>query len=901
MRGEAPRAWKTAALGLMLALCASMAAPAEATDRPQDGGSDGDVPTLRAQRVAEAPILDGVLDETAWRTASVATDFTQMRPTPGDPSGQRTEARVIYTDEAVYIGMRLYDTDPDGVVAQMARRDASGIYSDWAHVLIDSYHDRRTAFRFSVNPRGVQKDVLHYDDFSEDVNWDGVWDVATRQDAQGWVAEFRIPLSQLRFSAKDGEGVVWGINFGREIARYNEWSWWAPVLPNVAGMVSVAGELRGIEELEPPRRLEVLPYVVAQGSQEPEAEGNPFQDGSGRDGRASVGGDLKLGLTSNLTLSATINPDFGQVEADPSVVNLTAQETYYPEKRPFFVEGSNIFSYNIGFDDGSGEGLFYTRRIGRSPQRSLRGQYSDVPTNTTILGAAKVSGRTAGGWSIGFLDALTAEEEGRVLGFDDQVATHTVEPMTNYSVARASKDFRDGRSGLGFMGTHTYRNLDGDESLLFLTDQAFTGGVDFRHRFAEDTWDLSGWFAGSHVTGDTLAIQRLQRSSLRYYQRPDADHLEYDPQATSLAGYGGTLNLWKVAGNWRGGVGGTMRSPGMEINDAGFQTAADLKIVYGNIRYHRFDPIGPFRNLSVGLNPSASWDFGNENAHSQINLFSNYELKNNWNFGFWSSRAFEGLSTGALRGGPAIKRPGAWRANLWLNTDSRKPVFGNVGGFWALDDEGAGWTRNTWVNVTFRPSGRLDLTAGPSFNERHTEWQYVAQRPDAAGDLHYVFAPLHQQTVVMTTRLSYAFTPTLSFQLYAQPFVSAGEYGAFREVTDPRADAFDDRFYTYSDAELAYVEPTQPGGWGTYEVDRDQDGTADFSFGEPEFNFKELRSTAVMRWEYRPGSTLFVVWSQGRSATHATGQFDPGADFDQLLDAAGTNVLAIKLSYWLDF
>ncbi|MDX1676066.1 MAG: DUF5916 domain-containing protein, partial [Longimicrobiales bacterium] len=472
------------------------------------------------------------------------------------------------------------------------------------------------------------------------------------------------------------------------------------------------------------------------------------------------------------------------------------------------------------------------------------------------------------------------------------------EPFTNYGVVRTSRDFRDGRSAVGMMATTTHRRLGSDPGLAFLTDQAYTGGVDFRHRFANDSWDLSGWLASSYVTGDTLAIQRLQRSSLRYYQRPDADHLEYDPDATSLAGYGGTLNLWRVAGSWRGGVGGTFRSPGLELNDAGFQTSADLAIVYGNLRYHRFEPLGPFRNFMIGINPSASWDFGGLNLHKQLNLFSHYELKNNWTFGFFASRAFAATSNGALRGGPAIRRPGAWRGNVRVGTDSRKPIRLNAFGFWSVDDQGAGWARTGGMTAAWRPSGRIDLTVGPSLNERRSRWQYVTQRNDGAGDRHYVFATIHQRTLSVTTRLSYTFTPTLSLQLYAQPFVSAGEYSSFREVIAPRAAAFDDRFHTFTDQELTYV--ASPGSWGTYEVDRDGDGAADYAFREPDFSFKELRSNVVLRWEYRPGSTVFVVWSQGRSRVDPTGQFDVLDDFDRLLGADGSNVLAIKVNYWLD-
>ena len=864
-----------------------------------DGLNAQEVRAVRAERLDGAPVqLDGRLEEAAWSRAAAGTDFTQFQPNPGAAASQRTEARVLYDDEALYVGMRLHDTEASRIASQLGRRDALDLYSDWALVLIDSYHDRRTGFEFAVTPRGVQRDVLHYDDQNMDLNWDGVWEVATSVDDEGWTAEFRIPLSQLRFSPAE-DGTVWGVNFGRQLARQDEWAWWSPILPDVAGFVSAAGELHGIRELEPPRRLEVLPYAVAQGIQAPVTVGDPFQREGGREGTLAFGGDVKYGLSSELTLSATINPDFGQVEADPSVFNLTAQEVFFAERRPFFTEGSNIFGFGIGAG-GPAETLFYTRRIGRSPQRDLAGDYTDIPGNTTILGAAKVSGRTVGGWSVGFMDALTSEEAGLTLE-GGAIESHTVEPLTNYGVARVMKDFREGDSRVGAILTTTHRRLDGDPGLLFLTEQAYSGGVDFRHRFAGDTWDFNGFVAASHVVGDTAAIQRLQESSRRYYQRPDADHLAYDPDATSLSGLSGQFWLGRVAGKLRGGVGSTVRTPGFEVNDAGFLNSADVGMVYGNLNFNQFEPTGPFRSFNLGFNPSASWDFGGDRLHTQANAWSNWTFLNNWHIGVWGSRGFEALSNGSLRGGPAIIRPGAWRFNPWANTDSRNPVWLNAWAFWEQEDEGAGWARNGGVNVNVRPSGALSLEFGPSINQRGSDWQYVDQVEDGAGDTRYLFAQLRQHTVSLTTRLSYTFAPTLSLQLYAQPFLTAGSYSGFREVSDPRAAAFADRFHTFSDAEIAFVPPAEEGEWGEYEVDRDGDGSADFTFGAPDFNFKELRSNVVLRWEYRPGSTAFLVWSQGRSDVGPDGAFRFGRDMDALLGARGSNVLALKVTYWFDF
>lgn len=547
----------TLALALLLAAADAGAQERTALNVPPRSGAApaAGLKTLTGVRVPDgAPVIDGRLDEAAWSNAPAADGFVQLRPTPGDPASQTTEARVLYDDAAIYVGMRMLDIDPDGIAAQLARRDAGGIYSDWAHVLVDSYNDRRTGFRFSVNPRGVQKDVLHFDDSSEDVNWDAVWTVATSRDSAGWTAEFRIPLSQLRFSvaADDAENgveaseLVWGLNFGREVARLGESAWWSPVLPNGGGMVSQSGQLRGLSGLSAPGRLELLPYTVGRVTRAPGDSDNPFY--AATDGQLSVGADVRYGLTSNLTLSATINPDFGQVEADPAVVNLSAFESYFAEKRPFFMEGRNLFTFGVGTDDGSGEGLFYSRRIGRAPQRWVDGEggWVERPEATTILGAGKLTGKTAGGWSLGLLNAVTAAENARVASPGGGIDEEPIEPLTSYSVASLSRDFRDGRSTLGVLATGTNRRLQGD-ALDFLRESAYTGGVMARHRFADDVWEANAYLAGSHIRGSEEAISLVQTSAAHYFQRPDADHVEHDPTRTSLSGAVGSFWVGKNA------------------------------------------------------------------------------------------------------------------------------------------------------------------------------------------------------------------------------------------------------------------------------------------------------------------------------------------------------------------
>ena len=796
----------------------------------------------------------------------------------------------------------MYDS-PDSIAAQLTRRDATGAFTDWAHVLIDSYHDRRTAFRFSITPRGAKKDVLHFNDGQEDVNWDAVWDGAAHTDEQGWTAEMRIPLSQLRFTRGDGDAMVWGINMGREIARNGEWDWWSPVLPTVGGIVSQSGEL-SLPAIDPPRRIEVIPYTVGRITAAPADPGNPFREA--RAEAVAAGADLRIGIGSNLTLSATINPDFGQVEADPSVVNLSAIETFYPEKRPFFTEGSNIFAFRTGTDDNSGESLFYSRRIGRAPQRFVQpdGGWSDIPDVTTIAAAAKLSGRTSNGWTIGVIDALTSRETARLAMPGEPQWREAVEPRTNYTVASLSRDFRQGRSTIGFLGTSVHRDLS-DDQLSFLRSSAYVLGMTGRHRFATDQWEASGYMAGSWITGSEQAIERVQRAPGHYYQRPDADYLELDPTRTSLAG--GIANLWigqiGGEGHWRKGFGMHVRTPGFEVNDLGYQQQADEALVFGNVQYRQFTPRGIFRSFSIGLNPSMGWDFGGERTWSQIGSFSNFELTNLWNGGFWLARRFSALNIGAMRGGPSVRRPGGISYSFWLNSDRRHVVMGALNANGNVEDETGSWDASISPTLSYRPSGRIDLSLGPRFGRTHNAWQYIAQ-PSGTASTYYLVGTLDQTTAALTARAALTISPTLSFELYAQPFISGGENSAFRTLGQARDADFDRRFVPVSAGALDY-DPTAR----SYGIDTDSDGTFETRFDNPDFNFRQMRGNAVLRWEYRPGSTLFVVWGQSRTA-YLQGQsgdaFALGRDAGRLFNrdedflTPVTNVFIIKLSYWLN-
>ncbi len=900
------RAWPlAAALALLTAgglsaqkseRLAAQPAPAAARPAPKRNAPR----EMTAERIpahASAPVIDGRLDDAVWADARVADAFTQIQPDPGAAATLRTEVRIAYDADAIYVAARMYDPHPDSIAAQLTRRDEVG-YSGQFLVAFDSYHDHRTGYAFALTPSGVKQDVFLYDDTKSDVSWDAVWDGAARVDSLGWTAEFRIPLSQLRFNLKErGEDgkLVWGVDFKRTIARYNEQAVWAPIPREVDRVVSLFGELHGLSGLASPRRLEVVPYSVARLTRAPADPGDPFH--SANDLSTTAGADVKYGLGPDLTLTATVNPDFGQVEADPSVVNLSAYETFFPEKRPFFVEGADIFRFGIGFGDGSmgNEQLFYSRRIGRSPQGPVpdSAAFSSMPSSTTILGAAKLSGKTASGWSVGVLDAVTGQENARTAGPQGgRLGRIPVEPLTNYGVARLIRTSSDGQSAVGGVFTATNRRLD-DPSLDFLRSAAYSGGANVRHRWGGGNYEVTGWLLGSEVLGSDSAIAQTQRSSTHYYQRPDAGYLHYDPTRTSLAGWAADLSVARTGGgHWSGGFIGNVRSPGFEVNDLGYQQNADLVIsgLYGSYSEYRPGPL--LRDWRVNASAFGGWNFGGDPLDRELNVNGHFTLLSNWGGGLGVNRNMARIETGALRGGPSIQAPGRTSLNAWVYSDDRNPVSVSLSGWLNREDGTGGRSGGLSPNISVRPSGNVQLSLGPSIDWNRDAWQYVAEA-DTPGGARYVFGSLRQTTVSLTTRLNYTFSPTLSLQLYAQPFVSAGRYSRFRQIVDPRAAAFSDRFHTYAPSEIHY----DPGA-ESYTVDPGA-GARAFSFDQPDFGVRELRSNAVLRWEYRPGSTLFIVWSQGRSIDDSDGSFRFSHDARALFSAPGTNVLLVKFSYWL--
>ena len=807
-----------------------------------------------AMRASAPPQIDGLSTDAIWSQAIAVDRFRQFDPQEDVEPALKTEARFAFDDRNLYVLVRAFDSSPDSIMALLSRRDER-TQSDYIRVIIDSYHDRRTGYQFMVNPAGVKRDLYLYNDTNEDISWDAVWDVKTSVDSLGWVAEFRIPLSQLRYPRQETH--TFGVAVHREVARTNERSSWPVWRRSQTGLASQLGEVQGITGISSPRRLEVMPYSV-QSNSSVERTGD-----FGRTQRGSMGADIKYGLSSNLTLDAAINPDFGQVEADPSVLNLSAFEQFFGEQRPFFLEGAGTFRFD---QQCFFECMFYSRRIGRAPQLGFRSDdFSAVPTASTILGAAKVTGRLGSGLSLGILNAMTDRE---TVGED-----LVVEPRTNYFVTRLNQDLRGGRSRIGMMFTAVTRELD-ETTDDFLRSAAYSGGIDARHRFGGGgNYQVSGSVSGSLVRGSQEAIAATQRSSLRYYQRP-GDDLEYDPTRTELAGHALSFSLNKLGGGiTRFSSGGLYRSAGLEMNDAGFMTNVN-SMQWNNWFALVFQqPKWFYRRLQLNVNQWSSFFTDGTNTGVGGNFNVNTDFKNMW-FAFFGIGGERPSFCGTcLRGGPLLREDA--NLNIWggVTGDNRRSIVPALHVSTFFRDGGRSHSIMVMPSVNLRVASRFSGMLALNYNDNVDDRQPIGNFGAAGNDTtHYTVGRLDQRTVSLTTRLNFTASPTLSLQYYGAPFVSVGAYSDWREVTAPRHQSYDARYVPY----------TQRG-------DADQN----------DFNFKQFRSNLVMRWEYRPGSTLFMVWGQGREQSDIDrGTFSGSRDYRNLFRAHPANTFLIKASYW---
>ena len=846
--------------------------------------------TYTTRRAPTPPRVDGLLNDEVWDTVEWAGDFTQHDPAEGEPPTYPTQFKILYDDANVYVAYRAFDPDPERIGRVLGRRD--NFPGDWVEINIDSYHDRRTAFSFTASVSGTQGDeFISQDGANWDGNWDPVWEHEAHIDAEGWTAEARIPLSQLRYA--DLEEHVWGIQVMRRIYRHEERSVWQPISKDSDGWVSRFGELRGISGIGPGRRLEILPYTVAKAERFARIDGDPFADGSA--GQLSGGLDGKFGVTSNLTLDLTVNPDFGQIEADPSVVNLTAFETFFEERRPFFIEGANIFEFrvapSVAFGTHTTDRVLYSRRIGRSPQYRadfFENGFVDQPDNTSIVGAAKLTGRTPGGLSLGVLQSVTAEERAAV-DVDGSRRDVTVEPLSNYFIGRVQQDFRQGDTRLGGMLTAANRKIDQTE-VEFLHESAYVGAMDFFHYLGEREYYVALNLLGSRVAGSPDAMLRTQTAPARYFQRPDNDD-SVDSTRTSLAGHAGSVRVGRSEGKLRFDAGAAWRSPGFEMNDLGFLRTADEVNEFSWVGYSLRNPFSIFRRMSFNANQWLDFEYAGENVYQAFNFNTNAAFRNNWSYNASITRENERISATELRGGPSMRMPGNVSTNAELNSDGRQKVAGGFGGSMQRYDDDTGKYRSGWVWLAWRPSDAIRTEISPSYSRNQPDLQFV-RRTSHEDEDRFVYGALEQRTFDLSLRLDYAVTPTLSVQYYGAPFVSAGTYGDFRRVVSPRARSLENRFASL-DGAIRYEADD-----GAYVVDEDLDGTDDYSFGNPDFNVRDFHSNLVVRWQYSAGSSFYLVWSQARSGFSPDGRFDLADDVDALFGVHPHDIFLVKFNRW---
>lgn len=843
---------------------------------------------FEAYRVTEPPVINGVFDDAAWEQGTWTGDFTQNEPYADRPPTQPTEFKVAFDDINLYIAVKALDSAPDSITNRMSRRDNGD--GDMVFVVFDSYHDLRTGFVFGVSSAGVRFDmIMSNNGESEDPTWDPIWLAKAELHEWGWGAEMKIPFTQLRFNKNSKS--VWGFEVARQVFRENELSLWHPIPRNAPGFIHAMGELDGLQEVEPRKQFDLTPYGVAALKSYEAEDGNPYADGS--DPKFNVGLDGKIGVTNNLTLDFTVNPDFGQVEADPSEVNLSAFETYFEEKRPFFIEGKNITSFNVGLGDGDvgNDNLFYSRRIGRRPQGypSLEdGEYASVPAFTRILGAAKLTGKTEKGLSIGILEAVTADTKATI---DQGGAEHkeTIEPLTNYMLARVQKDYNQGNTIIGGAFTNTIRKLDGTD-MEYLHKNATSAGLDFKQYFDDRNYTLNASVYMSNVQGSTDAISITQQSSARYFQRPDADYVEFDDTRTSLSGMGGKLEFGKIGGNWNYLFMSVIKSPALELNDMGFMQLSDniLNVLWTG--YNFTEPFSIFRSLRLNTNVNMSNDFGGRITGIGSEYNTNANFKNFWSAGVGGGFGLHQVSNRTLRGGPSIYLPNEGRVNYRLMSDDRKAFsagfFGHNG--WGADRyyQRASYT----IFMTIRPVNTLSITLLPSYSQTYHELQYVTQT-DMNGEDRYIFGTIDQKVLSMSIRVNFNITPDLTIQYWGQPFTAAGDYTDFKMITDPKATEFNDRYHVYTSGQITLEE-------NIYLIDEDQDMTVDYGFDNPDFTVDEWLSNLVIRWEFLPGSTAYLVWSQTRNAYTQDGSFNIGDNLNDLFTAnKPTNVFLLKFSY----
>ena len=831
-----------------------------------------------------APRIDGRLDDPAWTGVTPIEDFEQQRPIEGTAPSERTQVFVRYDDDAIYIGARMYRTHPEEILRSVSRRDGSA-NAEHLQITFDTHRDRRTGYAFVISAAGVRGDFHHSTDDEHrgrESQYDPVWAGSAVVDSLGWTAEMRIPFSQLRFPTADKQ--EWGFQLDRWMPDKNEDLQWVMIPTKENGYISRFGTLTGIAGVKARRPVELLPYVASDVTRSAVTNtANPFRNPT----KSRTGVDAKFGIGSNLTVDATINPDFGQVEADPAEVNLSAFETIVEERRPFFTEGAPLLRVE-------GPNYFYSRRIGAAPHFAARGDFVDQPRASTILGAAKLTGRTASRLSVGALLAVTDRANARAFNLDSNRTSQVlVEPRTEYAVVRLQQELGQQASTLGGMVTAMRREIGSDTVLAArLTTAAIAGGVDWRIRWLQGRYAVSGFAGFSYVAGDSLAIGRIQRSSAHYLQRPDGQYLDYNAARRSLSGYTASIRADKDAGRhilWGAQV--STESKGYEVNDIGRLQSADGIDYNADIQIRETEPGRYLRNWRLGFVTRGSFNYGGNQTNNEWNQNTTLTFLNFWTLHLNTKFDLSTLDDRLTRGGPLMRTAFAWGQEYRLNSATGSRIGWRTSFNWNRDALG-GWRNNFSGGMTLRPTPRWQLSLDPSYVVSTDARQYVAPVTDVAATgtfgARYLFAYVDRVTTSLRMRLNYAFSPSLTLEGYAEPFAASGRYHGIGELRAPQTNAL--RSYGTDGTTITRAPD------GSYAVTAD--GRA-FTLSNRDFNVLSFRSNVVLRWEWHPGSTLFVVWQQNRRASDALGEPVRAGDLLNTTRAAGDNYFALKLSYWL--
>jgi Domain of unknown function (DUF5916)/Carbohydrate family 9 binding domain-like len=841
--------------------------------------------------------LDGVLDEPIWKKANWGGDFIEYQPEENTAPSQKTQFCIVYDEKFLYVGYRCFDTALDSIVRRMGRRDE--FPGDWVELNIDSYHDQRTAFSFTISASGVRGDEFISDNGGNwDDSWNPIWYAKTDQNADGWTAEIKIPFSQLRYGNQTEP--VWGFEVQRLLFRKQERSYFQYIPQSGGGWVSFFAELNGLRNLPTNRQVELAPYLVAQTEHFEAEAGNPYADGSVQ--KVNAGLDGKVGITRDIMLDFTINPDFGQVEADLGAIRLDGYEVFFEERRPFFIESRNLFDYRLTGSEAGGDYdsdlLFYSRRIGGAPHGSVStndGEFAKIPSKTSILGAAKISGKTKNGVSLGLMETVTQREQARITGGNENRKT-LVEPMTHFMVGRLLKDFDEGKTVIGGVFTSVNRR----KGLPLLHSNAFSGGFDWQHYWKNRFWYFKGNVLLSHVRGSKEAILETQTGFVHHFQRSNATHLEVNGNRTSLTGSGGTLRLGKTGGkpSKNGGIfkfesGATWRSPELELNDIGYLQAADEINHFTWAGYQRQKPFGPFLSGRINYNHFMRWDFGGQFLYTNFNTNMHGWFKNNWKLGTGFNYSPINISNNALRGGSSLRSPNLINNWAYMETDERKKVSFSVRMFHALGLGNIAKVRDYAVGIQFQPLNALQISLSPSYGRTwRKQDQYVAETT-WQGQQRSIVSEVNQQNISLTTRLSYNISPTFTVQFYGEPFLFRAKYDNYGVVTDPLNRDFNKRFRQFETTELTNDSN------GEYMVDENGDGATDYRFGKPDFNYVQFRGNLVLRWEYISGSELFLVWSQNNTPNAFDDLNTPVVEslWNNAFDEKPYNIFLVKATY----